>query len=63
MKRKNLPKWTRFLSVSDIRHIKESGGLKIATVIDNERFQRGKKFPCFDCKRIARILRENGIIE
>lgn len=63
LNRKNLPKWTKPLLSDDIRHIQESGGLRIETVKRNEEFQKGQEFPCLDCLRIAQVLRENGVIK
>lgn len=73
--RKNLPKWTKCLSVAEIRHLRDDMDmLNLASMERNaEHQERERKLwmetsdsifgGCWDCLTISRKLKEAGVLK
>ena len=62
--RKNLPKWTRKLTVAEIRHLKENNSLTLAGIKKNIEHQKNSRFSsCYECTAIWLKLNEEGTIK
>lgn len=70
--RKNLPKWTKHLKASEIRHLRDDMEmLNLDSVRENAEFQfrerdnwtDGPFNGCWDCLNISRKLKEVGVLK